>query len=125
MSATSPPTIINERFDHAAFVSWTKSSTSTPTMGSNPARQVNIVDADWRPDFDMDDHNRMCRQLGIVPQSDIVAEKEKAARAAAKEPALKTENVNTSFRLRTFYTFSHFKCRIKKRLPSFLFFYNY
>ena len=101
MSATSPPTIVNERFDHAAFVSWAKSSTSTPTMGSNTARQVNIVDADWRPEFDMDDHNRMCRQLGIVHNCDIVSAKEKTA-TAAKENPIKTANVNTPFRLRTF-----------------------
>ena len=101
MSATSHPTIVNERFDHAAFVSWAKSSTSTPTMGSNNnAKQVNIVDADWRPEFDMDDHNRMCRQLGIVPQCDIIAAAE--AKEKAAETPLKTANVNTPFRLRTF-----------------------
>ena len=45
-------------------------SATTPTMGSNKAY---IYDDNWSPDFDMDDHNRMCRRLGIVPQCDIVA----------------------------------------------------
>ena len=100
MSALTPITVKagQDTFDYAAFISWAKSST-TPEVGSN---QVNIVDADWRPKFDMDDHNRMCRQLGIVPQCDIVAASKEKADAASKEKADGQPKEKAAFRLRTF-----------------------
>lgn len=94
-----------DKFDYTAFISWAKSS-SNPTVGSTKVNIVNIVDADWRPEFDMEDHNRMCRQLDIVPYCDIVAAAKKTADEKAggqpKEKAEVTANVNTPFRLRTF-----------------------
>jgi hypothetical protein len=110
MSASTP--IVQERFDYAAFIAKAKSST---TEGSSPPNQVNIVDADWRPEFDMEDHNRMCRQLGIVPQCDIPAKapvKEVAPFdyaafiARAKSPVVPLKNTRkkptNTFRLETF-----------------------